>query len=271
MHRLHRGVYALGHAAPSREGRWMAAVCACGVNDNTPDAGPAGTYASQTQALPVLHRWGAALSHSSAASLWGMVSPQPGPVHITVPGTTGRKRHKGILLHRSRTLDAGLVTSRAGIPVTTPARTIADLRRTESSAEVRRAIRQAEVLGLPIEEEAMPDHTRSELEALFLDLCRRSRLPRPEVNVAVGSLLVDFLWRDRALVVETDGYRYHGGREAFEDDRDRDLRLKSMGYEVIRLSYRQITNDPRAVVAALTAQNGRSRATGRSDPVRPRS
>jgi very-short-patch-repair endonuclease len=105
---------------------------------------------------------------------------------------------------------------------------------------------------LPIEKEAMPDRTRSELEALFLRLCRRSKLPGPEVNVPVGPFLVDFLWRGRRLIVETDGYRYHGGREAFEADRDRDLELKALGYEVIRLSLRQIVDEPRAVVDALT-------------------
>ncbi len=157
----------------------------------------------------------------------------------------------GIRLHRSRTLAAERITSCAGIPVTTPARTIADLRRTASSAEVRKAIRQADVLGLPIEEEAMPDRTRSELEWLFLRLCRRFQLPTPEVNMPIGPFLVDFLWRDRRLIVETDGYRYHGGQEAFEADRDRDLKLKSLGYEAIRLSYRQIVDEPQPVAEML--------------------
>lgn len=251
IYRLHRGVYALGHATLSREGRWMAAVLASGVGDHTPNAGQTDAYASQAQALPILRLWGAALSHRSAASLWGMLPPQPGPIHVTVPGTAGRKRQKGIRLHRSRTLEAELVTSRAGIPVTTPARTIADLRRTASSAQVRRAIRQANVLGLPVEEEGTPDRTRSELETRFLRLCRLSKLPGPEVNVPVGPFLVDFLWRDRRLIVETDGYRYHSGREAFEADRDRDLKLKSLGYEVIRLSYRQVVDEAQTVVGVL--------------------
>lgn len=145
--------------------------------------------------------------------------------------------------------------------MTTPARTIADLHRanvtrgcpaTVSSRELRRAIRQAGVLGLSVDAAAEADRTRSELEHLFLRLCRRHRLPMPEVNVPIDVLLVDFLWRDRQLVVETDGYRYHRGRAAFEEDRNRDLKLKSLGYEVLRLSYRQIVEEPGRVVGALS-------------------
>jgi very-short-patch-repair endonuclease len=249
IYRLHRSVYALGHATLSREARCMAAVLACGGPDKQVGTGSIG--ASASKAVSTLHLWGAALSHHCAASLWGMLPVKPGPVHVTVPGTAGRKRRKGIHLHRSRTLDAKQVTSRNGIPVTTPARTIADLRRTGLAGETRRAIRQAEVLGLRVEEAAASDRTRSELEALFLDLCRRSNFPRPEVNVPVGPFLVDFLWRDRRLIVETDGYRFHGGKEAFEADRDRDLRLRALGYEVIRLSYRQINEEPLSVTEVL--------------------
>ncbi len=95
------------------------------------------------------------------------------------------------------------------------------------------------------------DRTRSELEHLFLRLCRRYRLPAPEVNVRVGSLLVDFLWPEQQLVVETDGYRYHRGPVAFEDDRNRDLELRERGYEVLRFSYRQVTAEAERVAAAL--------------------
>lgn len=95
------------------------------------------------------------------------------------------------------------------------------------------------------------DRTRSELERLFLRLCRLHRVPVPEVNVRVGPFLVDFLWRDRRLVVETDGYRYHRGWHAFEDDRTRDLRLRILGYEVIRLSFRQVVDEPERVAAVL--------------------
>jgi len=104
---------------------------------------------------------------------------------------------------------------------------------------------------LPVGEEERSDRSRSELERDFLRLCRRHRLPAPEVNVRVGPHLVDFLWRGRMLVVETDGYRYHRGRAAFEDDRTRDLALRALGYEVVRLSYRQVTEQPVAVAEVL--------------------
>jgi very-short-patch-repair endonuclease len=106
---------------------------------------------------------------------------------------------------------------------------------------------------LPIHPDLTPDGTRSELEARFLALCRRHHLPQPLVNARVGSFTVDFLWPGPALIAEVDGYRAHGGREAFEADRARDTELKLLGYEVIRFTWRQVTEDPRAVAAALRA------------------
>jgi very-short-patch-repair endonuclease/predicted transcriptional regulator of viral defense system len=245
LHRLHRGVYAVGHRAVSREGMWMAAVLAIG-------GGPA-------RAGKPLDHWGATISHRSAAELWGLLEPADGPVDVCVAGDGGKRRRKGIRLHRSPTLLPALVTLRSGIPVTTPARTILDLRRACAAKrggavgerELRRAARQAAVIGLPLAEDAAGDRTRSELERAFLRLCRRARLPMPEVNVRIGRDLVDFLWRERRLVVETDGYLYHRGRFAFENDRDRDLRLRALGFEVIRFSDRQIDAEPSRVAAAV--------------------
>ncbi len=137
------------------------------------------------------------------------------------------------------------------IPVTVPARTIADLKPVASPSQYRRAIRQAAVLGLNIGTDAKHDGTRSELERRFVLLCRRHRLPPPEVNVRMAGLLVDFAWRDRGLVVETDGYRFHRGRAAFEDDRARDLRLRQAGFDVIHLSYRQVVERPEQVASVL--------------------
>lgn len=119
-----------------------------------------------------------------------------------------------------------------------------------SPRELRRAIRQAEILGLPIGA-APADRTRSELEYLFLRLCRRHRLPAPETNARVGSLTVDFLWREKRLIIETDGYRYHRGRAAFEDDRSRDLELRTSGFDVMRLSYRQVVEEPERIAGGL--------------------
>ncbi len=109
------------------------------------------------------------------------------------------------------------------------------------------------MLGLPTGAEAINERSRSDLELAFLQLCRRQGFPPPEVNVLIDSLEVDFLWRDRGLIVETDGYRYHRGRVAFEDDRDRDLRLRTLGYEVLRLTHRQLVDEPDRVADALRA------------------
>jgi very-short-patch-repair endonuclease len=138
--------------------------------------------------------------------------------------------------------------------VTKPAQTIADLRGVVSSRELRRAIRQANVLGLPIGPETGRDRTRSDLERDFLRICRRYRLPAPEVNVRVGPHLVDFLWRSPHLVVETDGYRYHRGRQAFRDDRARDLDLRERGFEVLHLSEELIEDEPEKVAGVLRAR-----------------
>jgi very-short-patch-repair endonuclease len=194
---------------------------------------------------------GAMLSHRSAAALWGLLDPPSGSIEVSVPTLSGRRRQVGIRVHRRASLGPGSVTRRNGIPVTTPAQTIADLRGTVSAVRLRRAIRQAEVLGLRTGLDGTTDRTRSELEHLFLHLCRRHRLPTPEVNVRVGSRIVDFLWREQRAVVETDGYRYHRGSQAFEDDHERDLELRSLGYDVVRLSYRQLTTDPERAASAV--------------------
>ncbi len=137
------------------------------------------------------------------------------------------------------------------IPVTSPARTLTDLRRTVSAGELRRAIRQADFLGLSTGPDVVSDRTRSELERRFLWLCTRHHLPKPAVNMQIGAMAVDFCWVEAQLVVETDGYRAHRGRQAFENDRARDLRLKRLGYEIVHLSYRQVFDEPAAVVALL--------------------
>jgi very-short-patch-repair endonuclease len=202
----------------------------------------------------------AVLSHRAAASLWRLLPPEPGPVDVSISGDGGRGLRKGIRLHRSRTLTSEMTTRHLRIPVTTPSRTISDLRRTASAWarsggvspwELRRAIRQADVLGLALGEEADLDRTRSDLERSFLRLCRKYGLRTPEVNVWIDSYEIDFHWGAHRLIVETDGYRYHRGRTAFEHDRSRDLRLRALGYEVIRLSYRQVNDDPQQVADVL--------------------
>jgi very-short-patch-repair endonuclease len=252
LHPIHRGVYAVGHSSLSNEARWMAAVLACGRPKPVRDV----------ETMTILDFWGAALSHRSALSLWALLPSTDGPVDVLISGVSGRGRRASIRLHRSRSLSPADVTLRKGIPVTRPARAIADIRRVVSRPgalglisprELRRAIRQADVLGVPLGDDEKSDGTRSDLERDFLRLCRRHRLPAPEVNVRVGSHLVDFLWRERRLVVETDGYAYHSGRAAFQDDRARDLDLRARGFEVIRLAEKQVNEEPRRVAEVVGA------------------
>jgi very-short-patch-repair endonuclease len=193
----------------------------------------------------------AVLSHRSAAALWRLLPTTPGVVDVIVPGGGGRSRLRGIRRHRSRRLSATEVTRRRGIPVTQPARTVADLRRVVPPERLRRAMREAEVLGLDLGHHAEPQLTRSELEHMFLRLCRRHHLPMPEVNRSVGRFCVDFLWVQHSVIAETDGYRFHRGRQAFEDDRARDAELRLMGYEVVRFSYRQVFEQPAQVATVL--------------------
>ena len=230
LHRIHRGVYAVGHPRLSNEGRWMAAVLACGP--------------------------GAVLSHHSAAALWGIHrrrrdDASPPPVHVTVPSTAGKSPRNGIVLHRSSTLIAGVRTRRHGIPVTTPERTLADLRPLLSGAQLAAAIREAEFRGLVNPGEVATDRGRSELEQRFLALCRRHRLPQPVVNAPLDRYVVDFLWQEHRLVAEVDGWESHRTRSAFEEDRARDARLAVLGYRVVRFTWRQVERDPREISGTI--------------------
>lgn len=228
LYRIHRGVFAVGHPNLTAEGRWLAAVLACGP--------------------------GAVLSHRSAAALWRLLPPPGGPIHVSVPSLAGRAKRTGIAIHRRSSLiaparvaqrsptgSAGVIgpppgrsgcdtTTHRGIPVTTPACTLADLRRTLRGDQLQRALRAAEVLRLDTGRQPgfEPDRARSDLERRFLRLCRRHRLPHPQHNTRIGPYEVDFLWPDTGLIVELDGYRFHGTRTAFEADRARDVELKLM-------------------------------------------
>lgn len=240
LHRLHRGVYAVGHIAPSDERRWIAAVLAMGEGTGDDLTGSDGAPGRN-----------AALSHRSAAELFGLLPPRGGPVDVSLSGRSGRRKRPGIRIHRPASLEPAEITRKRGILVTSPARTLADLRRLVPPGVLRRAIRQADFLGLEIGSGVTADRTRSELERRFLHLCRRNRLPNPAVNHRIGRMTVDFCWVEQRLIVETDGYRTHRGQTAFEDDRARDLRLHSWGYQVLHLSSRQVVDEPEWVAAVL--------------------
>ena len=238
--RLHRGVYLVGplHGEWTRE---VAAVLAVG-----PDA---------------------ALSHRSAAALWGVRPPWEGRVDVIV-ARKARPR-PGVRVHRTARLPADDVWERRGMRVTSPVRTLLDLANVLPRPEIERAVEQAEILRLLtptqlqprargvlrriLHDAHEPAFTRSEAEVRLLDLIRKARLPAPETNVRIGGYEVDFLWRDRRLVVEVDGYAYHSTREAFERDRRKDADLQALGLRTLRLTWRQIATEPEATIACLSS------------------
>jgi hypothetical protein len=225
LFRVHRGVYAVGNPRLTDHGRWKAATLALGSR--------------------------AVLSHRSAAELWELLPSTGSLPHVSVPYPASPAKRTGIRVHRSRSLARTRTTSRHGIPVTMPARTLADLAWCMPESEVRRATRAAEKLGLPLGREHVSDRTESDLERDFLAICRAYDVPEPECNVRVGRHRVDFLWRTQRLVVETDGYLYHRGRRAMRDDNDRDIELELSGLRVTRIDDSRIDEDPAGVAVAV--------------------
>ena len=180
-----------------------------------------------------------------------MLRERHGYPHVTLPGKADRPRRDKIVTHRSTTITRRDTTIRDGIPVTTPARTLDDLTRVLGPKLVRVARRQAEFDRLTLGANHVSDRTRSELEQDFLRLCRRHRIPVPEVNVRIQEFTVDFIWRPQRLIAEVDGYAAHSGRQAFTDDRVRDARLARLGYRVQRFDDWQLTNEPHMVAQTL--------------------
>ena len=213
LHKLHRGVYAVGHRPPSPHARAMAAVLACGS--------------------------GAVLSHRSAAVLWEIVPRRHGPVDVTA---RSYHQHRGIRAHRSTTLTRTDVTRHYGIPITTPARTLHDLARVLPSHSLTRAVNEARIRNLISDDDEETGPTRSRLEDEFLRFIDRYDLPPPEVNQQVLGHEVDMLWRRQRLVVELDSRTFH--RHTFEQDRERDAHLLSEGFAVLRITWRRLKQAP---------------------------
>ncbi len=252
LHRVHRGVYRVGHTAPLDFDREMAAVLACG-----------------TRAL---------VSHASAAYLWALGTRPDGDVHVSGPDRRGRT---GIRLHRCR-LSVGDAARCRGVPVTSVARALVDMASEASSLELERAIADAfrrrlvtrtqlerELAGgrpgatairAVLELEKGPALTRSEAERRLLDLIRAAELPVPDHNVRVFGSEVDMFWPEQGLVVEVDGFAFHSGRDAFERDRIRDARLVAANIRVLRVTWRRLVAKPHAIVAdiaqSLTGTSG---------------
>jgi very-short-patch-repair endonuclease len=168
-----------------------------------------------------------------------------------VPAYRRPRPGRGISLHRSKTLTDGDAIRRWRIPLTTPTRTLLDLKGTLPRELWEAAVDRARARGFDTGEVVDEAPTRSALERILLRLCRRHRIPLPEVNVRVGRFLVDFLWRESQLIVEVDGFAHHRARASFESDRARDAVLSLDGYRVLRFTYRQVTGDPGSVATTI--------------------
>jgi very-short-patch-repair endonuclease len=206
----------------------------------------------------------ALLSHDSAAALWGF-RPRPRHPHVTV--TRGDPRPAGVSVHRATPHASLEAAVHHALPLTTPTRTLHDLAATLTQRDLDRAVEQAQILRLPIEtstarrgaaklKQALrsdPRMTRSEAEARLLALIRAARLPTPRTNARIGRHEVDLVWDAQRVIVEVDGFAYHGTREAFERDRVRDAELQAAGYRVVRVTWRMIVEEPEALVARLAA------------------
>jgi Protein of unknown function (DUF559)/Transcriptional regulator, AbiEi antitoxin len=258
LHRVHRGVYTVGHRAVSRNTLLRAALLVCGE--------------------------GAVISHGTAAAFQGLWEKPPRLIDVTVPVEAGRKID-GIRCRRCRYPAAEEVELVGGIAVTTVARTLVDLAGIVGSATLKKTVGRAAIrrkLGLDAVDLAIhnakhrrglkalelalvpyrgkdgeaPD-VRSDFETLVLPELLDRGLPRPGCNapLSIGGerLLVDFLWEQEQVVVETDGRETHETPEAFQIDRRRDQFLAAAGYRVLRITWRQI-HDERAAVLDRVAE-----------------
>ena len=237
----HRGVYRVGHRAPSTEARYLAAVWACGE--------------------------GAVLSGPAAAHLWGILkSAAPAP-EVTAPG---ERRVRGVTTKRSRHIER---TTHRGIPVTTVPRTLVDLAAVLSLDALARACHEAGVLHetTPRQVDAIlakrprirgagklrkifhgdAPVTLSELERAFKQRLCEAGLPLPQTNRPAGGRRVDCRWPDRRLTVELDSYRYHHSRHAWEQDRRREREARARGDEFRRYTYGDVVETPRLMLAEL--------------------
>jgi very-short-patch-repair endonuclease len=253
LHRVHSGVYGVGHLVLSKEGRYMSAVLAAG-----PDA---------------------LLVQRSAAAHWEIQRSQSARIDVAAPR---RMRSRGLVIRHHTLYMPDEVTTHRGIPVTTVHRTLFDLASVVPRRQLERAMNEAEVrrlfdvLSLPDLLERHPRRpgnalirailadtgidatvTRNDFERDMLDLVTRHNLPRPEVNALVEAggcrFEVDFAWRAQRLAVEVDGFATHGTRQAFEEDRIRDRVLQAAGWRVVRITWRQLYQAPDLVASDLQA------------------
>jgi predicted transcriptional regulator of viral defense system len=256
LHRVYRGVYAVGHTELSPRGECLAAMLAVGP--------------------------GALLSYYSAGWLWGIWTGSPQPVHITAFVPRHHPTPKGVVRHRARHLDDVDRAVVDGIPVTSVARTLLDLAWKLRGDQLRRVLERAEDFGL-LDLDAIqamiernrghhgakrlryalaiyerPIWTRSEFERRFVECLVDSGLPRPVTGWNELGYELDVYWPERGFGVELDSYETHGSRDAFERDHDRDLDFATAGIETVRISERQFHREPDAIarkVAGLLARH----------------
>ncbi len=217
----------------------------------------------------------AVASHRAAGALWGMLEEPLSRPEVTVVGR-GAHALSGVRVCRVAALERRDVRWRRDLPVTSPARTVVDLaallgalelenvlavclhKRLASLREIREASGRvprspgAGTLRRLLDQSGFA-RTRSYYERKLLELIAGAGLPRPLTNWKVAGREVDMLWQDKRLILEFDGFLYHGDRRAFELDRRRDQDLVAAGYRVIRVTARQLEHEPYAVIARLAA------------------
>jgi hypothetical protein len=247
LHRIHHGVYAVGHRDLSLRGECLAAVLAVGP--------------------------GAVLSCYSAGWLWGIWSGSPKPIHVTGPVPRHHPAPSGITRHRARNLvdeDRALID---GIPVTSVARTQLDLAWKLRGDRIGRVLSRSEELGL-LDLGAMhaviernrghhgakrlryalaiyepPIWSRSEFERIFVDRLVAAGLPRPATGWNELGHEIDVYWPERRFGIELDAYETHRTRQAFENDHERDLDFALAEVKTHRVSEQQFRRAPAKIVA----------------------
>lgn len=233
LRRLHAGVYLVG-ATLTRDGRWLAAIKACG-----PDA---------------------RLSHFSAAAALGLVAWDGRAPEVTVPGP-GTRVVRGVRVHRGAIAPHERVRRNA-IPMTTAVRTACDLAAILDERALRRAVREGLSLGRFTVTQLRRTHrkrgarrgsarlarvlaaaepTRSELEDAVLDLALAAIPGRPEVNrpLRLGRrrVIPDLRYPALRLVIEADGAAFHDDALARHDDAERQALLERHGDRVERVTW----------------------------------
>ena len=208
--------------------------------------------------------------------MWELIDgPGPRQVEVTVV-RVWRPDQPKLRVYGTSSLLPPDIRRVEGISATSPARTLLDLGRFWSVERLETAVADALRRGLirrsqladqlarnrgrrgvaalraVLDLDREPALTRSEAEARLLSLIRRAAMPSPELNARLGHYEVDFLWRRQRLVVEVDGFAFHGDRLAFERDRLRDADLQVAGFRLIRVTWRQLTAQPQAVIERIS-------------------